>query len=127
MSTFYYLLLMTLFIKFTSPHPVFTTFDLKNGFSHLEVEETSRIHTFFVTHEEQCEFLKCSFGLTISPSVFQNYIWHVFRQLVKDRIVVLSMDDLIIPSDDELEGIHKLKLVRKTATEHSLDFNLTNC
>ena len=51
----------------------------------------------------------------------------LFARLLKDGVVILYMDDLIIPSHNEQEGIAKLKLVLKTAAEHGLDFNFKKC
>lgn len=106
---------------------VFTTLDLKNVFFHVDVKENSRKYTAFVTHEGQYEFLKCPFGLTNSPSVFQRYIYNVFRQLLKYNTVVIYMDDLIIPSENEVQGIEKLKLVLQTAAEYGLELNIKKC
>ena len=51
------------------------------------------------------------FGLSASPSVFQRYVYSVFRNLMARGIVIIYMDDLIIPSKDEREGLAKLKTV----------------
>ena len=47
----------------------------------------------------------------------------LFARLLKDGVVILYMDDLIIPSHDEQKSIDKLKLFLKTAAELDLDFN----
>jgi len=49
---------------------LFSTIDLKNGFFHINIEESSRKYTSFVTPSGQYEFLKCPFGLCNSPAVF---------------------------------------------------------
>ena len=79
-----------------------------------------------MTQEGQYEFLKCPFGLTNSPSIFQRYIYNVFRNLLKDNTVVIYMDDLIIPSEDEAQGIEKLKQVLQTTSEYGLELNIKN-
>ena len=55
--------------------------------------------------------------LTNSPSVFQKYICHVFQQLLKDGVIILFMDYLIIISCNERESIDKLKHILKTASK----------
>ncbi|GBM38921.1 Retrovirus-related Pol polyprotein from transposon 297 [Araneus ventricosus] len=61
----------------------FSTIDLKNGFFHVEMEEDSEKFTSFVTADGQYEFNKVPLGLCNSPSIFQRFINHVFRDLLK--------------------------------------------
>ncbi|GFW85302.1 retrovirus-related Pol polyprotein from transposon 17.6 [Trichonephila clavipes] len=105
----------------------FSIIDLKNGFFHVEMEESSKKFTSFVTHNGQYEFNKVPFGLCNSPSVFQRFINHVFRDLLKEGIVIIYMDDIIIPSSDELDGLNRLTRVLKTASEYGLELNLKKC
>lgn len=44
-----------------------------------------------------------------------------------DRIVLIYLDDLIIPSESEEEDVLKLKLVLETASKFRLELNLKNC
>ncbi|GFT32169.1 retrovirus-related Pol polyprotein from transposon 17.6 [Trichonephila clavipes] len=106
---------------------LFSTIDLKNGFFHVEMEENSKKFTSFVTHNGQYEFNKVPFGLCNSPSVFQRFINHVLRDLLKEGIVIIYMDDIIIPSSDELDGLSRLTRVLKTASEYGLELNLKKC
>ncbi|GBN40300.1 Retrovirus-related Pol polyprotein from transposon gypsy [Araneus ventricosus] len=76
----------------------FSTIDLKNGFFHVEMEEDSKKFTSFVTHDGQYEFNTVPFGLFNNHSIFQKFINHVFNY----------MEDIIIPSTDELDGIKRL-------------------
>ncbi|GFW89039.1 retrovirus-related Pol polyprotein from transposon 17.6 [Trichonephila clavipes] len=105
----------------------FSTIDLKNGFFHVEMEESSKKFTSFVTHNVQYEFNKVPFGLCNSPSVFQRFINHVFRDLLKEGIVIICMDDIIIPSWDELDGLNRFTRVLKTASEYGLELNFKKC
>lgn len=106
---------------------VFSTLDLRNGFFHVKVEESSRKYTSFVTHSGQYQFTKVPFGLCISPSVFQRFINNVFRTLIKDGIVLPYMDDLIIPAANESEALQRLKIVLNTAIEYGLEINFKKC
>ncbi|GBO22891.1 Transposon Tf2-9 polyprotein [Araneus ventricosus] len=105
----------------------FSTIDLKNGFFHVEMEEDSKKFTSFVTHDGQYEFNKVPFGLCNSPSIFQRFINHVFRDLLKEGIVIIYMDDIIIPSIDELDCLKRLSRVLQTASEYGLELNLKKC
>ncbi|GBM14591.1 Pro-Pol polyprotein [Araneus ventricosus] len=86
----------------------FSNINFKNGFFHVEIEKDSKKFTSFVTHDGQYEFNEVPFGLCNSPSIFQRFINHVFRDLLKEGIVIIYMDDIIIPSIDELDGLKRL-------------------
>ena len=45
------------------------------------------------------------------------------RDLLRDKIVIIYVDDVIIPSKDEKEGLEKLKLVLETAAKYGLNLN----
>ena len=105
---------------------VFTSLDLKNSFFHIDIDKDSTKYTSFATHEGQYEFLKEPFGLCTSPSVFERYISHVFKDLLRDKIVIIYVDDVIIPPKDEKEGLEKLKLVLETAAKYGLNLNFKN-
>ncbi|CAK1603490.1 unnamed protein product [Parnassius mnemosyne] len=106
---------------------VFTTLDLKNGFMHVNVHEESRKFTAFVTPQGQYEFMKMPFGLCTAPSVFQRYVNHVFQDLISDGTVLAYLDDLILPSETEEEGLEKLVKVFQRAEEYGLLFNWKKC
>ncbi|GBN36639.1 Retrovirus-related Pol polyprotein from transposon 17.6, partial [Araneus ventricosus] len=82
---------------------VYSTLDLKNVFFHVEVNEDCKHFTSFVVPDGQFEFNKVPFGLSTSPSVFQRYVYSIFRELMRKGILIIYMDDLIIPAKDEDE------------------------
>lgn len=105
----------------------FSTLDLKNGFFHVRVDEASVKYTSFVVPDGQYEFLRVPFGLCNSPSVFQRFINAVFRNLIKEKIVLIYMDDLIVLSEDEKDGLENLKIVLTTASQAGLTINWSKC
>lgn len=106
---------------------VFSTIDLRNAFFHVDVEEKCTKYLSFVTHNGQYEFTKTPFGLCTSPSVFQRYIYAVFRELLADKTLVIYLDDIIIPSRDEHEGLLKLQRVFQVASDYGLQINFKKC
>lgn len=106
---------------------LFTTLDLRNGFFHVAVEESSRKYTAFVVPDGHYEFLKVPFGLCNSPAVFQRFVNLIFRDLIREGIVMAYMDDLIIPSNDVDIGLKRLERVLKVASEAGLDINWKKC
>lgn len=106
---------------------VFSTLDLKNGFFHVGIEQKSRSCTAFITPDGHYEFLRVPFGLCNSPAVFQYFINTVFRDLIKAKIVVVYMDDLIIPGVDEIDNLNNIKKVLKVAAENGLLIQFSKC
>lgn len=74
----------------------FTKLDLKNAVYHVSLDENSRKYTSFITPSGQFEFCKMPFGLSSSPSTFTRYINILFRDLIKDKKLIIYLDDLMI-------------------------------
>lgn len=106
---------------------MFTSLDLKNGFLHVKVHKDSQKYTSFVTPQGQYEFQRMPFGLCTAPSVFQRFINDIFSDLITDGTLLVYLDDLIIPSITEEEGISKLEKVLKRSEEFGLEFNWKKC
>lgn len=102
---------------------VFSALDLKNGFFHLKVHEDSIKYTSFVTMKSQYEFLKAPFGLSTCPKVFTRFISIIFRDLITRGIVIIFIDDLLIPASDEEQAVERLQEVLRTAAEYGLIIN----
>lgn len=105
----------------------FTSLDLKNGFLHVKVNKESQKYTSFVTPQGQYEFQKMPFGLCTAPSVFQRFVNDIFRDIIQEGTALAYLDDLIIPSKTEEEGLEKLRRVFKKAEEFGLQFNWEKC
>lgn len=106
---------------------VFSTLDLRNGFFHVAVKEDSRKYLAFVTRSGQWEFLKVPFGYCNSPAVFQRHINCVFRELIQAGIVMVYMDDVVVPGKDVQDGLMKLKMVMEVAQVYGLDIKFSKC
>ncbi|GBP07724.1 hypothetical protein EVAR_72479_1 [Eumeta japonica] len=98
---------------------VFTTLDLKDGFFHVPVDSDSTKYTDFATHGGQYEFCYVPFGISNSPAVFCSFINVILRK----GMAVVYMDDVIIPSRDEEEGIERLKMVLSVAEKMGYVFS----
>lgn len=96
---------------------IFCTIDLRNGFFHVPVEGSSRKYTAFITQSGTYEFLKTPFGLCNAPAVFQRFINCIFHELIRDKIVLAYMDDLIIPGQSEAECLTNLKKILQLSAE----------
>lgn len=106
---------------------IYSILDLENGFFHVPVEKNSRKFTAFNCHMGIFEFNRTPFGLSLSPSSFMRYINHVFRNLINKGIVLIYVDDLIIPSTDVKEGLWRLKQVLQVSAENGLKIKWQKC
>lgn len=102
---------------------VYSTIDLKNAYFHLPVHEDSVKYTAFVTHNGQYEFLRAPFGLAVCPKVFTRFITIIFRELISRNIVMIFIDDLIIPAQNELQAVERLQEVLQVASQYGLEIN----
>ena len=106
---------------------VFAMLDLKDGFFHVPVEESSRKHTSFVTPSGQWEFCKVPFGLCNSQPVFQRYIQFILKDPIREKILMIYIDDLIILAENLSEALENLKKVLEVAAPYELQFNWKKC
>lgn len=58
--------------------------------------ESSQKYTAFIVPDGHYEFRRVPFGLCNSPAVFQTFVNSVFRDLMRERVVLAYMDDLIV-------------------------------
>lgn len=95
----------------------FSTLDLRMGYHQIEIDESSKQFTAFVTIDGHYEFNRMPFGLVNAPAVFQNVMNRVAKQMNPGEVVVY-LDDVIIVSKTIEEGIDRLsrflKILRKT-------------
>lgn len=68
---------------------MYSTLDLKNGFFRVDIEENTQKYISFVVPDEQFDFTKVPFGLSISPSAFHRYSYSVLRDLMSEGIVII--------------------------------------
>lgn len=81
----------------------------------------------FITPSGQYEFLKCPLGLCNSPAVFQRYISHIFRNLRARNIAMYYMDDIVILTSSEEEGVQNLTIALDVAEKFGLDIKKEKC
>ncbi|XP_043499972.1 uncharacterized protein LOC122522763 [Polistes fuscatus] len=91
------------------------------------IEEDSRKFTSFVTPDGQFEFLRTPFGFCSSLASFLRFIDEVFGDLVRKKIVLTYMDDLIIPGIDYEESCRKLEITLTVAAQNGLIINWKKC
>ena len=105
---------------------VFSTFDVKNGFWHIELDEPSSRLTTFNTPFGRYRWLRLLFGLATAPEVFQR----CQHQAVEGLPGVLSIfDDILISgegeTDEEATRDHDAKMhaLMKRCREQNIKLN----
>lgn len=106
---------------------VYSTLDLRNGFFYVDMDSESVKYTAFVTPNGHYEFLKAPFGLCNSPAVFQRFINTVFWPLMREGVVMVYMDDLIVPAANEIENIERVQRVLEVAQNNGLAIRFDKC
>lgn len=98
----------------------FSVLDLSDGFYNIKLaEESSKLCTF--NSPFGCfKFLRCPFGISVAPEVFQKYSETAFGDIPG---VIVYCDDLLICGDTEEEHDAILNQVFERAKKHNVRFN----
>lgn len=114
-------------LEYASNKKIFTVLDLKSGFHHIKIAESSTQYTSFVTPEGQYEYVRMPFGLKNGPSVFQRYINRILKPFVDTGKVMVYMDDILIASTDIDEHLTLLSEVLRCVATNGLELQLKKC
>ena len=60
---------------------IFSTFDLRSGYHHMELSPEAGAKSAFVTPMDKFEFTRCPFGLSQAPAYFQRLMNKVIKGL----------------------------------------------
>lgn len=104
----------------------FTGLDMSQSFYQIPVASGSIHKTGFVTPEGHYEFLRMPFGLANSPAIFQRLMDNIFSSLRHDKVLPY-IDDVLLPTTTELEGLDLLKVVLNIIRDAGLTLNLEKC
>lgn len=104
----------------------FCTLDMKSGFYQVEIEESSKHITAFVTPDGLYEYNRLPFGFVNSPSCYQRAIDKALGSL-KDNIAFVYIDDVLCPAKTIEEGLERLREVINTLSKAGFVLNLSKC
>lgn len=105
----------------------FTSLDLKDGFHHVPINESSIKFTSFVTPDGQYEYLKLPFGLANAPAAFQRCINIIFKPLLDAKKVQIYFDDVMIATSTIEENLEIVKEVLHLLARYGLELNFGKC
>lgn len=104
----------------------FTTLDLMSGYYQIALDPDSQKYTAFDTHEGHYEFTRMPFGLANAPSVFQQCMNELQKELPPGELLVY-FDDIVIPSKTIEEGVDRLRRFLGALTRFGLTLRMNKC
>ena len=88
---------------------VFSTQDLRSGYYHIGLSESSKAKTAFVTPFGKYQFEAVPFGLVQAPAYFQQLISMVLQDC--SDFTMAYLDDIIIFSRNEKEHLKHIEII----------------
>ena len=103
---------------------VFSKLDLKWGYHQIELEESSRPITTFVTHQGLYRYKRLMFGISSAPEKYQQVIHQIFQDC--EGVQNISDDIIVHAPSQELHDI-RLKQALNRIKERGLTLNKEKC
>ena len=97
---------------------------MKSAFNQIELDESSRYLTSFVTHCGVYRFKRLFFGITSAPEIFQQIIYNLIRHIANSFNI---SDDIIIYGQTSEEHDNALHSVLKILNDNGLTINGDKC
>ena len=103
---------------------VYSGFDARSGYHHMELSAKARPKSAFVTPTDKYEFTRCPFGLTQAPAYFQRLINKVLADL---DFAFGYLDDILIYSPDVPTHLVHMRQLFQRLREADLKLNREKC
>ncbi|UYV84587.1 hypothetical protein LAZ67_X002728, partial [Cordylochernes scorpioides] len=104
----------------------YSSMDLQSWYWQIDVEESDREKTAFITPDGLYEFKVMPFGLCNAPATFERMIDNLLKGL-KWTICLCYLDDIIVFSDGFEEHLRRLQLVLNCLKKAGLCLNSKKC
>ena len=105
---------------------VYSKIDLRTCYHQLRVREANIPKTTFRTRYGHFEFTVMPFGLMNAPAAFLGLMNRVFQPYLY-QFVVVSIDDILIYSQSEVEHEDHLRIVLQLLRDHQLYAKFSKC
>ena len=103
---------------------VYSGFDARSGYHHMELSAKARPKSAFVTPTDKYEFTRCPFGLTQAPAYFQRLINKVLADL---DFAFGYLDDILIYSPNVPTHLVHMRQLFQRLREADLKLNREKC
>ena len=86
----------------------FTTADMNSAYNQMPLDEQSRRLTQFVIGNQQYEFNRLFYGISIGPAAFSAFMSKIFRPLILKKNAITYLDDVFMQSQTKDEMFNVL-------------------
>ena len=76
----------------------FTTADMNSAYNQMPLDEQSRRLTHFIIGNQQYEFNRLFYGISIGPAAFSAFLSKIFRPLILKKNAITYLDDVFMQS-----------------------------
>ena len=104
-----------------------TSMDLLKGFHQNVVKPESRKYLRIICHMGVFEYLRMPFGIKNAPSHFQRMMNCEFGGLMREKWLIVYIDDLIIYSKTWDEHVSRLQIVLDIVIKMGMKISLKKC
>ena len=87
----------------------FTTADMNSAYNQMPLDEQSRRLTQFVIGNQQYEFNRLFYGISIGPAAFSAFMSKIFRPLILKKNAITYLDDVFMQSQTKGEMFNVLE------------------
>ncbi|KAI2661157.1 Transposon Tf2-6 polyprotein [Labeo rohita] len=105
---------------------IFSKLDLWSAYNLIRIRSGDEWKTAFVTPSGHYEYRVMPYGLANSPSIFQNFMNEIFRDMLH-QFVVVYIDDILIYSNDLSSHISHVKQVLQRLRKYQLYLKGEKC
>ena len=98
----------------------FTTADMNSAYNQMPLDEQSRRLTQFVIGNQQYEFNRLFYGISIGPAAFSAFMSKIFRPLILKKNAITYLDDVFMQSQTKEEMFNVLEHYHKILQNENL-------
>lgn len=102
----------------------FSRLDVKNAFHQLEIRESCRYITTFITHKGMFRYKRLLFGVNCAPEIFQKVMENL---LVECENAINYIDDIIVFGTNENSHYKSLSQVLEILKNNGVVLNSSKC
>ena len=74
----------------------FSIADMNSAYNQMPLDRNSRRLTTFVIGNQQYEFKRLFYGISIGPAAFSSFMSKIFRPLIQQNRLIAYLDDLLM-------------------------------